>query len=740
MLFQRAILLLIFALPPGGAVAQVLNMSHDLVPLGIASQNMAPNNPSLDSRPLFQAALQYAQKNPVETLTVDPGAYYLLSATQGNAVLIASLSGTIIDLAGSTIYFLGPQLTSGLQLFYCSNVTLENFQLDFINPPYTHVQLTSVDTVNRILHYQTLAGWPDPMTLYNESNQSLVEAYWAAFFRNGSIVPGTSRTVLQAPLANQTITINDPDPWGQSSTLATLQAGDTIVVTARGGGPPILVWEGNGITLFNIAIYGAGETPVQLFQTSNSTVDTVKIMPRPGSGLIGSAGDSIHFLWSGPNNLVQNCFVSRTMDDGLAVENYVAATVVSQPGSQQLTVTRSSYVRFPNGTAMAFYDPTTDLESHAGTIVSQSPADSVAPAATVTLTFDSSLPTVAAGTFLTLAGAAQRGQGSTIQDNIVEDTYGGRGIWLSGANGFTIQRNVVRRTSNSGIIVDAGVEYPPSSGITITNNAIEQPLGPQAPGAGLANALGGIQLVGVNPDSSLAVTPSNTNITIANNYIADSNLSGMWIGELNGGTLNNNLVIRSSQDPAWEIGAPMAAVDLNIVMQDALEPVVIGYSTSVVETGDTISATSRITAPLTFNPLGATTAAGSSAGSFALQTAINGFAWKAVSDSSWLVVNSGPLGAGNGAVQYSLAPNTTGATRTGHITVAGETFTVTQTAGNSVPCNVTGDQTTSVADLQMMLNEALGTAPAANDLNGDGVVNVVDIQKVIEALFGLGCQ
>jgi hypothetical protein len=56
--------------------------------------------------------------------------------------------------------------------------------------------------------------------------------------------------------------------------------------------------------------------------------------------------------------------------------------------------------------------------------------------------------------------------------------------------------------------------------------------------------LAGIQVVGVNPDGTLSFTPSNTNMTIVNNYIADSNLSGMWIGELNGGTLNNNLVIR----------------------------------------------------------------------------------------------------------------------------------------------------------------------------------------------------
>jgi hypothetical protein len=30
-------------------------------------------------------------------------------------------------------------------------------------------------------------------------------------------------------------------------------------------------------------------------------------------------------------------------------------------------------------------------------------------------------------------------------------------------------------------------------------------------------------------------------------------------------------------------------------------------------------------------------------------------------------------------------------------------------------------------------------APALNDMNGDGVVNVVDVQIVINAALGLGC-
>jgi hypothetical protein len=56
------------------------------------------------------------------------------------------------------------------------------------------------------------------------------------------------------------------------------------------------------------------------------------------------------------------------------------------------------------------------------------------------------------------------------------------------------------------------------------------------------------------------------------------------------------------------------------------------------------------------------------------------------------------------------------------------------------PCDVNQDSTTTVADVQKMIDEALGVAPGASDLNHDGVVNVVDVQLVINAALGLGCS
>ena len=55
-------------------------------------------------------------------------------------------------------------------------------------------------------------------------------------------------------------------------------------------------------------------------------------------------------------------------------------------------------------------------------------------------------------------------------------------------------------------------------------------------------------------------------------------------------------------------------------------------------------------------------------------------------------------------------------------------------------CDINADGTINVADVQLIINEALGVSPAIHDLNHDGAVNVADVQKVINAALGLGCS
>jgi Putative binding domain, N-terminal/WD40-like Beta Propeller Repeat len=58
--------------------------------------------------------------------------------------------------------------------------------------------------------------------------------------------------------------------------------------------------------------------------------------------------------------------------------------------------------------------------------------------------------------------------------------------------------------------------------------------------------------------------------------------------------------------------------------------------------------------------------------------------WTGASNASWITVTSGSSGSGNGSVSFTVAANT-GAARQGTITIAGQTFTVTQDqAGGTV--------------------------------------------------------
>src|SRR5262249_43813358 len=160
-----------------------------------------------------------------------------------------------------------------------------------------------------------------------------------------------------------------------------------------------LVWESDSVTVSNVTIYGSPTWAVSFYATSNSTADDVRVMPRPGTGLVGSNADGIHFTSVRQNNHIRNSYVTRTLDDVLILDNQHMAVVVAKTGPRQLTVTRGGFLRFPNGTAVNFVDPATTAEIPGATIVSQNPPETVILEynGQVDLTFDADLPAVTAG-------------------------------------------------------------------------------------------------------------------------------------------------------------------------------------------------------------------------------------------------------------------------------------------------------------------------------------------------------
>ncbi len=106
------------------------------------------------------------------------------------------------------------------------------------------------------------------------------------------------------------------------------------------------------------------------------------------------------------------------------------------------------------------------------------------------------------------------------------------------------------------------------------------------------------------------------------------------------------------------------------ILANSFAPTVTGgYALSLVsgQSGCTFS----------LNPTGQSIAFSGGSGSISI-LAGSGCGWAAVSNASWLTITSTPNGSGNGSINFSAAANGTQETRTGTITVSGQTFTLIQ--------------------------------------------------------------
>jgi hypothetical protein len=88
----------------------------------------------------------------------------------------------------------------------------------------------------------------------------------------------------------------------------------------------------------------------------------------------------------------------------------------------------------------------------------------------------------------------------------------------------------------------------------------------------------------------------------------------------------------------------------------------------------------------TLSPTSQAVAAGGDDERVTVDASTNSCAWTAVSNASWITITAGNSRTGDGDVRYTVAANTDGA-RTGTMTIAGATFTVTQAA--APPCTFT---------------------------------------------------
>jgi hypothetical protein len=61
-----------------------------------------------------------------------------------------------------------------------------------------------------------------------------------------------------------------------------------------------------------------------------------------------------------------------------------------------------------------------------------------------------------------------------------------------------------------------------------------------------------------------------------------------------------------------------------------------------------------------------------------------GCSWAAASNDGWILITSDASGSGNGTISFTIRENISTLARTGTITIADQTFTVTQAGGGGL--------------------------------------------------------
>ncbi|GEM_PF-1268477 len=594
-----------FAILPCWAFAQTtLNLSQDLVRLGIATANMTPNQPSLDSGPLLQQGVTYANKNKIPSVIADPGAYYFLSlGASDRYIALSGVTGVTIDFQGSDLYFANP-LHSGLGLAVGKNVTVQNFTVDYLQMLYTQVQVTAVNSTTRTIQFTISPNWQN-LTALNALAGSNLPAY-LFIYRSGRPWSVYGRMPIQQPLNDTSLVVTTTDPDLTPAIIAQVQTGDVGVVMVRGGGSGVIVNGGSlagcsGCTFHNVKIY-SGFVGFSIDGAQSCTLDHVYVMPKPGTDrLVSTMADGITATQVGLNNTLRLNRSIRTLDDAISPHTWVFGSVQSAPtgttnvlqvqGDANTALAANGYYTLPNGSNVVFQRPSDGAILGSAVVSSQASAPAVNNLPQVLLTFNGSLPSGLTGSYLYAVDPSWRAGNLFLDRNAVEQQGWARGISLWGLMNATLTGNYIHNSNMAGIdmqhqLATADWIVPPTINATIKNNVLD---GTVLVPAGQNNLiqLAGIQALGLGTNFTPMSNSPNQGIAVTNNFVAQPGRAAVWIGNAASGSVSENYFLNPNNNPSISTAYPA-------FQSQESQPVVVETSPGVTTSNNTIDSFSSV--------------------------------------------------------------------------------------------------------------------------------------------------
>lgn len=515
-----------------------------------------------------------------------------------------------------------------------------------------------------------------------------------------AIVPATavagSITISKPPcpdIQTAAFTVLNPAPTVSTLSPASAIAGTAgFTLTVNGANfvnGSVVRWNGSPRPTIFTSLMNNLASPTQLTASitaadivSAGAVNVTVFNPAPGGGVSGA----LTFTINNPAPLISALNPNATIAGGAAFTlnvtgtNFVNGSVVRWNGSDRTTTFVSST---QVNVAVTAADIATSGTANI-TVFNPTPGGGTSGASTFTI--NNPVPTITQlDPNSTLIG------GAAFTLNVTGTNFINNSVvrW----NGSDRTTTYVSATQLRAAITAADIAAAGMVNVIVFN---------AGPGGGLSNA-STFTVTGV-PDLTIAKSHTG-NFTVGASGVYTLRVTNNGSAATTGAItvtdmLPNGLSFRSADGSGWSCAAngqtvnctnagPLAtgassSFTLTVGVASAAAPSVTNTAT-VSTTGDTNSANNSASDPTTVvcdfavSPLNHsfTSAGGQGSGAVTTET---GCAWTAVSNATWITVNVGASGSGNGTVTFAVAANTTDAGRTGALTVAGKTVNVTQSA------------------------------------------------------------
>jgi len=554
--------------PPAGSL-KLVNTASDLVRLGIAPENLRPNDPAQDAGPLLEKALVYASQKAIPVVALEEKGDYFFHAREGTRahVTVDRIQNVILEGNGARFHLRSRNM-SGISILNSSHVGVQNLIIDYDQDlPFTTVVVKSVDVASGTVYFSKVLGRPlselDNLNarkgirihVMREDGRGRVSNLLHRFFAARDVKFTDDQIKLRDGLIPA-----DPDLF--TTGLAQIRPGDMLSISERSlDGVNALEFSTRQPNLCRgnfakeIKVYSSPAVGVAALWQRDIAFSEITVLPDPKrvkSQFISANADAVNNTNGSGNYRVENCTIALSGDDGISLSTGQLGVVnsIRKDGRVVVDEVRSPFME---GQRLLFSDPRTQGILASAVVKEATPPTQVRISESsqklansgdvppkqasgktskqVVLVVDHDLSSVAPGAIVFMGeepGTSESKPDIIIRKNSLYGIFA-RGIFFSGIRHAAIQSNTIQRTVGPGILGVAsneltGFRSPGNRDIVIEDNSVID-----AFYWGVYGMKGAIQIsitnLGNKTDAIL-----NSNIRILNNKVSFENCSGLHWG------------------------------------------------------------------------------------------------------------------------------------------------------------------------------------------------------------------